>query len=537
MQRLMSALLTVLCLLAATVSVAATINVPADYAQIHDAVQAASAGDVVLVASGTYTDCTHETEGPGTTLACVVMKSGVILRGSGQGNTIIDAQSLGRGIFAEGLTGGAIENIQVRNAYAAVFGAGILIRDVPRGFEITDVTVQDCTDGGIILINGAHATLRNVSALNNEAKQGGGMAIEEGSHPLVLNCTIMGNQAPSGAGIFIRANSDAILSGCSITGNDINSPFGQGAGIFIGESSPIISNCDISSNDSRGNGGGVAYQLGSGGRLENCTITNNAVIDDYMYGAGVAVDSSDPVIEGCLIASNSCVGVASDGAGVSTIFSPAPTFTRCTITGNTTSAGGSAGGAFVQFFSNPIFDKCIISSATVGAAMVCSSGTPTVQCSNVWGNDGGDALCGTDGGGNISLDPQFCGPGDYRLGSGSPCLNVCGEAIGAYPVGCTNTGVGDTPSAVQLLGNYPNPFNPATTIVFSLDVSTEASVRIADVSGRIVTTLTLGKLPAGRHEAVWNGRNDAGHPVASGVYLYELQALGTSHTRRMILVK
>jgi len=537
MQKLTSVLVSASCLLAALSAGAATIHVPADYAQIHDAVQAAVAGDVVLVAPGIYSDCTHETEGVGSTLACVIMKNGVVLRGSGQGSTIIDAQSLGRGIFVEGLTSGAIENLQVRNAYAAVFGAGILARDVSRAYEITDVTVQNCTDGGIILINGAHATLRRVSVLNNAAKQGGGLAIEENSRPLLLECTVSGNQAPSGAGIFIRADSDAIISGCVITSNTIDSPFGQGAGLFIGDSSPRISDCDISNNVSRGNGGGVAYQLGSGGRLENCVITGNSVIDDFMYGAGVAIDSSDPVIEGCLIAGNACMGNSSDGAGVSTIFNPSPTFIRCTIVRNSTSAGGSAGGVFVQFFSTPVFDKCIIADAKSGAGIACSNGTPTILCSDVWGNAGGDDLCGVDGGGNISADPLFCAPGDDRLGAGSPCLDVCGEAIGAYPVGCSATDAGEIPASATLLGNYPNPFNPATTIVFSLDVPARASVRIADVSGRVVATLTLGDLPAGRHQAVWNGRDDTGQSVASGVYLYELQALGTSHTRRMILVK
>ena len=109
--------------------------------------------------------------------------------------------------------------------------------------------------------------------------------------------------------------------------------------------------------------------------------------------------------------------------------------------------------------------------------------------------------------------------------------------MGAPLGGCDATAAGEPPPRSHLLGNHPNPFNPSTTIVFALDAPGTALVRITDVSGRTVATLTLGDLPAGRHEAVWDGRDDAGRPAPSGVYLYELQALGLQHTRRMILIK
>jgi len=528
----------VLCFqLLAGAAAAATINVPGDFAQIHDAVQAAQAGDVVLVAPGTYADCTHETEGPGSTPACVIMKEGVILRGSGQAATIIDAQGLGRGVFVEGLETGAVEDLQVRNSYAPNYGSGILVRTTGPDFTISDVTVQDCGDGGVILINQAHATLRRLTIQDNVAKQGGGLSIEENSRPRVEDCQILRNQAPSGAGVFIRAGSDAFLRGCVIDANVIDSPFGQGGGIFIGESSPTILRCDITNNVGRGNGGGVAYQLGSGGRMEACVIAANTVTDAFVNGAGLAVDSSDPVIEGCLIADNVLTGSGSDGAGVFCIFSPSPTLIHCTIDGNATAAGGEGGGVMVFFGAAPVLERCIVSNSTAGKGLFCNGGSMTVSCSDVFGNAGGDDLCGTDAGGNISADPAFCGPDDYALGAGSACLDVCGGAIGAYPFGCTATDVGAPRAAARLLGNHPNPFNPSTTISFELDAPGAASVRIVNAAGDVVATLTLGDLPAGRHAAVWNGRDDAGRPAASGVYLYELEALGSRQTRQMILIK
>jgi hypothetical protein len=117
-------------------------------------------------------------------------------------------------------------------------------------------------------------------------------------------------------------------------------------------------------------------------------------------------------------------------------------------------------------------------------------------------------------------------------------LTGCGGELVGAPLGrCGATSADESPLRSRLLGNHPNPFNPSTTIVFALDAPGAALVRITDVSGSTVATLTLGDLPAGRHEAVWDGRDAAGRPAASGVYLYELQALGLQHTRRMILIK
>jgi len=530
-------LLTVLAVASASADV---INVPGDFDEIHDAVQAAAAGDVVEVAADTYYDCTHETEGPGTAPACVIMKSGVTLRGAGSGATIIDAQGLGRGIFVENVADCRIENLQVRNAFAAAYGAGILLRHVGRDVVIADVLVTLCTDGGVICYNEASPTLIRVDCVANEAKQGGGLAIEENSSPWVIDCTIDANQAPSGAGVFIRTGSDAYLSGCTITNNVINADWGQGGGLFIGDSAPTLVRCDISGNSTRGNGGGVAYQLGAGGTMSGCTITGNTLEHDYIYGGGVAVDSSDPLIEGCIIADNQCVDPLSDAAGVHTMFTPAPTLRNCTIAGNEGSvSGGLGGGVYAMFGSAPALEKCIIAFNTNGHGIYCDGATPTVSCCDVYGNDSGDAVCGIDGGGNFSDDPLFCGAGDYLLQTGSTCATGCaGALVGALPADCGATGAEGAPRiSAHLVGNYPNPFNPRTTIVFRLDEPGTADVRIFDVAGRTMATFTWSDLPAGRHEAVWDGRATDGQQAASGVYFYELNALNTQQSRRMILIK
>ena len=93
-----------------------------------------------------------------------------------------------------------------------------------------------------------------------------------------------------------------------------------------------------------------------------------------------------------------------------------------------------------------------------------------------------------------------------------------------------------------LLVNFPNPFNPETWIPYRLSELANVDIRIHDASGRQVRTLELGTKPAGDYRsrsqaAYWDGRNDAGEAVSSGLYFYTMQAGDSRSTRRMNLVK
>lgn len=102
----------------------------------------------------------------------------------------------------------------------------------------------------------------------------------------------------------------------------------------------------------------------------------------------------------------------------------------------------------------------------------------------------------------------------------------------------SGTADGGLPTRFALHANYPNPFNPATVIRFELAAEVPVSLRVFDVSGRLVRTLVDGRVvAAGRHEETWDGLADSGTPAAAGVYLYRLQAGDFSETMRMTLVK
>ncbi len=98
------------------------------------------------------------------------------------------------------------------------------------------------------------------------------------------------------------------------------------------------------------------------------------------------------------------------------------------------------------------------------------------------------------------------------------------------------------PKLTQLLQNFPNPFNPETWIPYQLETSANVTLQIYDTTGSIVRTLDLGFKPQGFYmtrttAAYWDGRNNMGEQVASGVYFYSLQTPDFSATRKMLILK
>lgn len=94
-----------------------------------------------------------------------------------------------------------------------------------------------------------------------------------------------------------------------------------------------------------------------------------------------------------------------------------------------------------------------------------------------------------------------------------------------------------TPLSFALHGNYPNPFNPETTISFSIQTESNVSIEIFNVKGQKVKTLTNDTYTSGMHSIVWNGSTDLGKKASSGIYFYRLNAGSYSSTRKMALLK
>ncbi|MBN1561892.1 T9SS type A sorting domain-containing protein [candidate division KSB1 bacterium] len=125
----------------------------------------------------------------------------------------------------------------------------------------------------------------------------------------------------------------------------------------------------------------------------------------------------------------------------------------------------------------------------------------------------------------------------YRLEE----VSLDGQSTSYGPVQVTSTSNVDeapeTPRAYSLSRNYPNPFNPSTTISYSLPEKSEMILNIYDIHGKLIRTLVTGLRPAGTHTVTWDGADDAGELAPSGIYLYRMTAGSFVKTERMTLLK
>jgi hypothetical protein len=128
----------------------------------------------------------------------------------------------------------------------------------------------------------------------------------------------------------------------------------------------------------------------------------------------------------------------------------------------------------------------------------------------------------------------------------SPIVVSCGSASGIDDEweetdvlwnGSTESSLQETPSETKLVGNYPNPFNPSTTIRYELGVDAQVTLKIYNTLGEEVVALVNEFQGAGYKSATWNGRNKSGSPVASGIYIYRLTAGSQVETGRMLFLK
>ena len=116
---------------------------------------------------------------------------------------------------------------------------------------------------------------------------------------------------------------------------------------------------------------------------------------------------------------------------------------------------------------------------------------------------------------------------------------VISERPGIVYVGSSDADDGEPvlPSINNLSQNYPNPFNPATTIRYSLKESGEVHIAVFNILGQKVRSLINESRPAGENTAVWDGKDNSGSEVASGVYFYRIHSGALDETRKMLLMR
>ena len=93
------------------------------------------------------------------------------------------------------------------------------------------------------------------------------------------------------------------------------------------------------------------------------------------------------------------------------------------------------------------------------------------------------------------------------------------------------------PTKVKLNQNYPNPFNPITKISYEMPSDGFVRVSIIDMMGRKVKTLVESSQVSGMRSVTWNATDNNDQPVSAGVYLYKIQTIGITKTRKMVFLK
>jgi len=164
-------------------------------------------------------------------------------------------------------------------------------------------------------------------------------------------------------------------------------------------------------------------------------------------------------------------------------------------------------------------------------------------------------LVGTDANGDLAWESHEGGPywelsrsmiraddgGFLVVGSANQPSGIGYDlyALRLTGAGSDVTAVGPPGASIGLqLSNHPNPFNPGTTISFNMPEPGPVHLHIYDFRGRLVRTLLNGELlGAGSQEKFWNGLDDAGRPLAAGIYLSQIVSRETGETRRMTLLK
>lgn len=322
-----------------------------------------------------------------------------------------------------------------------------------------------------------------------------------------------------------------------------NSNHSMGGGLYVRETIAEVRNCRLIDNEAEIEGGGLCFDIGSSGLITGCLVAGNISVD----GPGIACRASSPRIENSVIANND--GLVWGGA----LFCRSganPHVVNCTLVGNDAHFGA---GIWALDGPNIVVENSIIAFGVHGEGIFAYD-NPAIPsdirliCSNVFGNEGGGYggtspdQTGIDG--NIALDPLFCDIEnlDFTLAADSPCLpqnNDCNMQMGALGQGCNATsGVDDRlPSVSRLVGIWPNPFNPRTTISFECEESGYVQLEVFDLAGRKVAHLFEGWLEAGLHEKTLNGRNTSGRSLAAGQYLVRLKAGTAVDVQKVIMAK
>ncbi len=500
-------------LLAFSISVlSATINVPADQPTIQAGVDAAANGDLVLVAPGTYT-------GTGNINVNFNGKAITVKSYDGPQSTIIDCGAPGNRAFVFDheesatsiLDGFTIRNGDVRHRYEGglpdKLGGGIKIKASP--------TIQECVFE------------------NCRAENGGGLsAALSGISPVIEQCSFFYDSASSynGGAIYYGNGSSIAISDCSF-GN--NRAVGSGGAIFIGGQNSTVGYCDFYSNNCADNGG--AIYAGAAISISNCTFAKNKA----MFGSAllVATGVATEFMRNIAAFNEGNTGAVRVNTGGSIIFGCNDFWNN--TTGHITGTYDSTDVDPNTIFQDPLFCSLQNDIYSISAFSPCDEDDS--PCGQLIGRL--DNMCGIGvvGDGSLyskwkSIFNPFGLPASslekltYDGGAQGREADIHVNDSSLYSGGNDNhENVASLKS--ELVNNFPNPFNPTTTISMRLPVASDWTIRIYNNLGQKLDEFN-GHNGAGIVSIAWDGSKHA-----SGVYFYRFQAGDLVEAKKMVLLK
>jgi hypothetical protein len=437
-------------------------------------------------------------------------------------------------------------------------------------------------EGGGIACYASNPEIAGNRILENTAFEGGGIFCS-GCAPRIVGNWIEGNIAEidygsRGGGIFCT-NASPLIEGNVIIRNSAG--FSSGGGIACVQSSPMITGNVITENEAPfGDGGGIAIYSSSSPVVSYNSIVRNSA---RAHGGAVYCSSSGPVFPGNTITENSCRFY-----GDAFYVNGTPTIAGCNIAHNgwgiDTGAGsvpeaennwwGDPSGPWHEI-ENPggLGDSLSYWARDFVPWLACAdTSAPPLPPRNLRAEarpDGSillewDAVPLADlAGYRVHFDTEDTRvPYEDSVDVGNATTFVLEGlvsgtkyyvAVVSYDNGgnrswysasdsataeiSTGTETSTMSMAYHFGPNTPNPFNPTTTIRFSVPVAGPISVTVHDIAGRRVATIATGIRQPGEHTAVWDGRDDSGREAPSGIYFARLHAGEYGAVRKMVLLK
>ncbi|MDP8313672.1 MAG: right-handed parallel beta-helix repeat-containing protein [Candidatus Celaenobacter antarcticus] len=423
-----------------------------------------------------------------------------------------------------------IDRVIFRNNYADALGGGVLCWD--SDVDIRDVTCDDniCQYG-----------------------RGGGIACDDYSNVSVINGLICNNTSKYGGGLSCYEDSRMVCKNLTI---ESNTTTGEGGGVYCSNDSRLIcSDLTIANNTSTSGGGGIDCSFNSISELKDVVISGNVgyhgggiecFMDSYIDLKNVLIyrNRSDQFSNGiyCAFASANLVNVTISKNNYSNV---------------------DAGGIFLrQADANVV--NCILWNDGHDILLGDTVSIATVIYSDIEG--------GWTGEGNINTDPLFINPNEdnFQLSSNSPCINAgIPDTTGLHipnvdlngdpriyddiiDMGCYEwQGVDVEPEPAEpnqvTITCFPNPFSTSVTISFNIttrllsDTPRQAEnpeIKIYNIKGQLIKTITSFPNPRlGTHKAVWDGKDESGKDVKSGVYFYKLDTKSDTFINKLIKLK